>query len=256
MSGVNAMDEREVRKFLEAVKGGSLTVESAVERLKKLPYEDLGFAKIDHHRSLRQGFPEVIFARKKTPKQVADIVRGMLRAKTSHNILITRADKKIFSAVKKIARAAKFHELSGAVTISRSNTHHGKGFILVVTAGTSDIPVAEEALVTAQMMGHHAEAIYDVGVAGLHRLLEHRKKLTEARVIICVAGMEGALPSVVAGLVSAPVIAVPTSTGYGSSFGGLTALLAMLNSCSSNVSVVNIDNGFGAGCVAGVINRL
>ncbi len=250
------MDEREVRKFLEAVKGGSLTVESAVERLKKLPYEDLGFAKIDHHRSLRQGFPEVIFARKKTPKQVADIVRGMLRAKTSHNILITRADKKIFSAVKKIARTAKFHELSGTITVSRSNTNRGKGFILVVTAGTSDIPVAEEALVTAQMMGHHAEAIYDVGVAGLHRLLEHRKKLTEARVIICVAGMEGALPSVVAGLVSAPVIAVPTSTGYGSSFGGLTALLAMLNSCSSNVSVVNIDNGFGAGCVAGVINRL
>jgi pyridinium-3,5-biscarboxylic acid mononucleotide synthase len=250
------MDEGEIRKFLEAVKGGALTVESAVQRLKKLPYEDLGFAKIDHHRSLRQGFPEVIFARKKTPKQVADIVRGMLRAKASHNILVTRADKNIFAAVKRIARSAKFHELSGAVTISRSNHNYGKGFILVVTAGTSDIPVAEEALVTAQMMGHHAEAIYDVGVAGLHRLLEHRQKLTEARVIICVAGMEGALPSVVAGLVSAPVIAVPTSTGYGSSFGGLTALLAMLNSCSSNVSVVNIDNGFGAGCVAGVINRL
>ncbi|MGA7626146.1 MAG: nickel pincer cofactor biosynthesis protein LarB [Candidatus Acidiferrales bacterium] len=250
------MDEGEIRKFLEAVKGGALTVESAVQRLKKLPYEDLGFAKIDHHRSLRQGFPEVIFARKKTPKQVADIVRGMLRAKASHNILVTRADKNIFAAVKRIARSAKFHELSGAITISRSNHNYGKGFILVVTAGTSDIPVAEEALVTAQMMGHHAEAIYDVGVAGLHRLLEHRQKLTEARVIICVAGMEGALPSVVAGLVSAPVIAVPTSTGYGSSFGGLTALLAMLNSCSSNVSVVNIDNGFGAGCVAGVINRL
>jgi pyridinium-3,5-biscarboxylic acid mononucleotide synthase len=250
------MDESEVRKFLQTVKAGGLSVENAVERLKQLPYEDLGFAKIDHHRSLRQGFPEVIFARKKTPKQVADIVRGMLRAKTSHNILITRADKKIFAAVKKIARAAKFHELSGAITISRSNHNRGKGFILVVTAGTSDIPVAEEALVTAQMMGHHAEAIYDVGVAGLHRLLKHREKLTQARVIICVAGMEGALPSVVAGLVSAPVIAVPTSTGYGSSFGGLTALLAMLNSCSSNVSVVNIDNGFGAGCVAGVINRL
>ncbi|MGA7920672.1 MAG: nickel pincer cofactor biosynthesis protein LarB [Candidatus Acidiferrales bacterium] len=250
------MDEGEIRKFLEAVKGGALTVESAVQRLKKLPYEDLGFAKIDHHRSLRQGFPEVIFARKKTPKQVADIVRGMLRAKASHNILVTRADKNIFAAVKRIARSAKFYELSGAITISRSNHNDGKGFILVVTAGTSDIPVAEEALVTAQMMGHHAEAIYDVGVAGLHRLLEHRQKLTEARVIICVAGMEGALPSVVAGLVSAPVIAVPTSTGYGSSFGGLTALLAMLNSCSSNVSVVNIDNGFGAGCVAGVINRL
>ena len=254
--GESTMDEREVRKFLEAVKGGTITVEGAVERLRQLPYEDLGFAKIDHHRSLRQGFPEVIFARKKSPTQVAGIVRGMLRAKTSHNILITRADKNIFAAVKKVARSAKFHELSGAITVERSRANHGKGLILVVTAGTSDIPVAEEALVTAQMMGHRAEAIYDVGVAGLHRLLEHRKKLIEARVIVCVAGMEGALPSVVAGLVSAPVIAVPTSTGYGSSFGGLTALLAMLNSCASNVSVVNIDNGFGAGCVAGVINRL
>jgi NCAIR mutase (PurE)-related protein len=158
--------------------------------------------------------------------------------------------------VKKLARVARFHELSGAITISRSTADHGKGSILVVTAGTSDIPVAEEALVTAQIMGNRAEAIYDVGVAGLHRLLEHRKKLAAARVIVCVAGMEGALPSVVAGLVAAPVIAVPTSTGYGSSFGGLTALLAMLNSCASNVSVVNIDNGFGAGCVASVINRL
>jgi NCAIR mutase (PurE)-related protein len=185
-----------------------------------------------------------------------EIARGMLHAKASHNILITRADKKIFAAVKKLARAARFHELSGAITISRSQANQGKGLILVVTAGTSDIPVAEEALVTAQIMGNRAEAIYDVGVAGLHRLLEHRKKLAAARVIICVAGMEGALPSVVAGLVAAPVIAVPTSTGYGSSFGGLTALLAMLNSCASNVSVVNIDNGFGAGCVASVINRL
>lgn len=250
------MNEREVRKFLEAVKTGAVKIDAAVERLRQLPYEDLGFAKIDHHRSIRQGFPEVIFARKKTPKQVKEIVRGMLRAKASHNILITHGDRKIFAAVKTVAKTAQFHELSGAITVERSRAVHGKGLILVVTAGTSDIPVAEEALVTARMMGHHAEAIYDVGVAGLHRLLEHRKQLTEARVIICVAGMEGALPSVVAGLVAAPVVAVPTSTGYGSSFGGLTALLAMLNSCSSNVSVVNIDNGFGAGCVAGVINRL
>jgi pyridinium-3,5-biscarboxylic acid mononucleotide synthase len=250
------MDERDVRRFLEAVKRGSLPVERAVEQLRQWPYEDLGFAKIDHHRTLRQGFPEVIFARKKTAKQVAEIVRGMLRAKASHNILITRADKEILAAVKKVARAAQFHELSGAITIARGQAEQGKGSILVVTAGTSDIPVAEEALVTAQIMGNRAEAIYDVGVAGLHRLLEHRKKLVAARVIICVAGMEGALPSVVAGFVAAPVIAVPTSTGYGSSFGGLTALLAMLNSCASNVSVVNIDNGFGAGCVASVINRL
>jgi NCAIR mutase (PurE)-related protein len=250
------MNETELRKFLEAVKRGTVPVDAAVKKLKQLPYEDIGFAKIDHHRSIRQGFPEVIFARRKTARQVKEIVRGMLRAKSSHNILITHGDRKIFTAVKSIARTAKFHELCGAITIERSRAIHGKGLILVVTAGTSDIPVAEEALVTARMMGHHAEAIYDVGVAGLHRLLEHRQQLTEARVIICVAGMEGALPSVVAGLVSAPVIAVPTSTGYGSSFGGLTALLAMLNSCSSNVSVVNIDNGFGAGCVAGVINRL
>jgi pyridinium-3,5-biscarboxylic acid mononucleotide synthase len=250
------MDERDVRKFLAEVRSGKLTLEAAVERLRGLPYEDLGFAKIDHHRTLRQGYPEVIFARGKTPKQVSEIARRMLRAKASHNILITRADKKIFARVKKIARAAKFHPLSGAIAIQRSRVMNGKGLILVVTAGTSDIPVAEEAVVTAETMGNRVEAVYDVGVAGLHRLLEHRKKLTEARVIVCVAGMEGALPSVVAGLVAVPVIAVPTSTGYGSSFGGLAALLGMLNSCASNVSVVNIDNGFGAGCVASVINRL
>jgi NCAIR mutase (PurE)-related protein len=250
------MDERDIRNLLEAVKRGKLTVEGSLAKLRQLPYEDLGFAKIDHHRALRQGYPEVIFARGKTVKQVAEIVRGMLRASGSHNILITRANRKIFTAVKRLSRAARFHPLSGAIAIQRSRANHGKGLILIVTAGTSDIPVAEEALVTAQTMGNRAEAIYDVGVAGLHRLLEHRSKLAEARVIICVAGMEGALPSVVAGMVAAPVVAVPTSTGYGSSFGGLTALLAMLNSCASNVSVVNIDNGFGAGCVASVINRL
>jgi NCAIR mutase (PurE)-related protein len=250
------MDERDIRNLLEAVKRGKLTIEGSLEKLRQLPYEDLGFAKIDHHRALRQGYPEVIFARGKTVKQVAEITRGMLRAKGSSNILITRANRKMFAAVKRIVRKAQFYPLSGAIAIERSSTNHGKGLILVVTAGTSDIPVAEEALVTAQTLGNRAEAIYDVGVAGLHRLLEHRAKLAEARVIICVAGMEGALPSVVAGMVAAPVIAVPTSTGYGSSFGGLTALLAMLNSCASNVSVVNIDNGFGAGCVASVINKL
>jgi pyridinium-3,5-biscarboxylic acid mononucleotide synthase len=266
------MDEHDVRKFLEAVQRGQVTLESALDRLRQLPYEDLGFAKIDHHRALRQGYPEVVFARGKTPRQVAEIVRGMLRASASHNILITRADRKIFAAVKRMVRpaarrhpprgklggsaTAEFHELSGAIVIERSRAVHGKGLILVVTAGTSDIPVAEEALVTARTMGNRAEAIYDVGVAGLHRLIEHRQKLAEARVIVCVAGMEGALPSVVAGMVAAPVIAVPTSVGYGSSFGGLSALFAMLNSCASNVSVVNIDNGFGAGCVASVINRV
>ncbi|HKS79915.1 MAG TPA: nickel pincer cofactor biosynthesis protein LarB [Candidatus Acidoferrales bacterium] len=249
------MHEDDVRKLLDAVKSGKLSLDAAVERLRSLPFEDLGFAKIDHHRSLRQGHPEVVYARGKTPKQVAGIVSGMLRAGSTNNILVTRADRKIFSAVKRLARAAEFHELSGAITIERSRAIHGKGQILVVTAGTSDIPVAEEALVTALSFGNRAEAIYDVGVAGLHRLLGHREKLAAARVIICVAGMEGALPSVVAGLVAAPVIAVPTSTGYGSSFGGLAALFAMLNSCSSNVTVVNIDNGFGAACVASAINR-
>jgi NCAIR mutase (PurE)-related protein len=257
------MDERDIRKWLENVRRGQVTIDSAIEQLRHLPYEDLGFAKIDHHRTLRQGYPEVIYGRGKTPQQVTDIVRGMLRANASHNILITRADRKMLAAVKRLARRGSglraeqitFHELSGAIAIERTRTIHGKGLIVIVTAGTSDIPVAEEALVTARMMGNRAEAVYDVGVAGLHRLLEYRKKLAEARVIICVAGMEGALPSVVAGMVAAPVIAVPTSTGYGSGFGGFAALLAMLNSCASNVSVVNIDNGFGAGCVASVINR-
>jgi len=254
------MNSEELLKLLKSLEQGKLTPETAFERLKHLPFEDIGFAKVDHHRAIRQGYAEVVFGKGKTPTQVAEIVRAMLRAKASHNILITRANKKTFAAVKPAARAAKlraeFHELSGTISIERSRKIQGKGLILVVTAGTSDIPVAEEALVTARSMGNRAEAIYDVGVAGLHRLLEHRDKLAEARVIVCVAGMEGALPSVVAGLVSAPVIAVPTSTGYGSSFGGLTALLAMLNSCASNVSVVNIDNGFGAGCVASVINKL
>jgi NCAIR mutase (PurE)-related protein len=255
------MNQSELLKILEAVKSGDLAPDQAVERLKHLPFEDLGFAKVDHHRALRQGFAEVILGKGKTPQQVAEIVRAMLRKKDSrHNILVTRAQKKIFAAVKrasgKNARHAKFHELSGAITIERNAEITGKGTILVVSAGTSDIPVAEEALLTARMMGNRAEHLYDVGVAGIHRLLEHREKLTQARVIICVAGMEGALPSVVGGLVSFPVIAVPTSVGYGASFGGVAALLGMLNSCASNVTVVNIDNGFGAACVASCINRL
>src|SRR5258708_4227674 len=255
------MNKSEVRKSLECVKAGELAPDKAIERLKHLPFEDLGFAKVDHHRALRQGFAEVVLGKGKTPQQVAEIVRAMLRMKDSrHNILVTRADKKIFAAVKraggKDARYAKFHELSGAITVEHSTEVTGKGAILAVSAGTSDIPVAEEALLTARMMGNRAECLYDVGVAGIHRLLEHREKLTQARVIICVAGMEGALPSVVGGLVAVPVIAVPTSVGYGASFGGVAALLGMLNSCSSNVTVVNIDNGFGAACVASCINRL
>src|SRR3984893_4890826 len=254
------MDESDIRNLLEAVKRGQQTIDSTVAKLRRLPYEDLGFAKVDHHRGLRQGYAEVVFARGNTPKQMTEIVRAMLRAKASNHIVCRGESKKIMAAVKPAARGAKlraeFHELSGTISIERSRKMQGKGLILVVTAGTSDIPVAEEALVTARSMGNRVEAVYDVGIAGLHRLLEHRQKLVQARVIVCVAGMEGALPSVVAGMVAAPVIAVPTSTGYGSSFGGLTALLAMLNSCASNVSVVNIDNGFGAGCVASVINRV
>ncbi len=251
------MDEHDIRRLLDAVRAGRLTSARALERLKHLPFEDLGFAKIDHHRALRQGYAEVVFSRGKTPAQVAQIVRRMLRPEASrHSILITKADRRVFAAVRRVSRTAKFYPLSGAVAIRRNHEISGKGTILVVSAGTSDIPVAEEALVTAETMGNCVEALYDVGVAGLHRLMKHREKLATARIIICVAGMEGALPSVVAGLVGVPVIAVPTSTGYGASFGGLTALLAMLNSCASNVSVVNIDNGFGAGCVASVINRL
>ena len=251
------MREGDIRGLLGRVKSGGLTVEQALERLRDLPFEDLGFAKIDHHRGLRQGFAEVIFGRGKTPEQVAAIVRGMLRQKIAkNNILITRADRGMYQAVRRLSSKAKFHPLSGAIVVPRGGGISGKGTILVVSAGTSDIPVAEEALVSAQALGNRATAIYDVGVAGLHRLLESRKEMTEARVIICVAGMEGALASVVGGLVSVPVIAVPTSVGYGASFGGLAALLAMLNSCASNVSVVNIDNGFGAACVASCINRL
>jgi len=251
------MTEKHLRELLESVRSGKLSSEQAVERLKHLPFEDLGFAKVDHHRALRQGYAEVIFGKGKTPPQVAEIVRAMLRQKASRqNILITRADTKMFAAVKRVSRAAKFHALSGVITVERTREITGKGMILVVSAGTSDIPVAQEALLTAQMMGNRAEHLYDVGVAGIHRLLDHRGKLAEARVIVCVAGMEGALPSVVGGLVAVPVIAVPTSVGYGASFGGVAALLGMLNSCASNVTVVNIDNGFGAARVATCINRL
>ena len=244
-----------MQELLEKVRRGRLSVPRALTRLRHLPFEDIGFAKIDHHRGVRQGFAEVVLARGKTSRQITGIVGGMLRPASKHNILITRADAGIFRAVRRLTRQARYHELSGAISIRRNSRRTGRGTILVVTAGTSDIPVAEEAAVTAEIMGNAVESIYDVGVAGLHRLLHHRRELESARIIICVAGMEGALPSVVAGLVGAPVVAVPTSTGYGASFGGLAALLAMLNSCASNTCVVNIDNGFGAGCVASAMNR-
>jgi NCAIR mutase (PurE)-related protein len=248
------MTEKEIRRLLEAVGSGKLRPAAALERLRRLPFEDLGFAKIDHHRSLRQGYAEVIYAPGKRPEQVVAIVRRMARNK--HNILITRGDRKLYNRVKRVARAARFHELSGAISIQKTKEIVGKGLVLVVSAGTADIPVAEEALVTAEMMGNCVASLYDVGVAGLHRLMGHTDKLAKARVIICVAGMEGALPSVVGGLVRVPVLAVPTSVGYGASLQGVAALLGMLNSCASNVAVVNIDNGFGAGCLASVINRL
>jgi NCAIR mutase (PurE)-related protein len=255
------MTESDLLKLLEEVRKGSLAPAKAVDRLKNLPFEDLDFAKVDHHRALRQGFAEVVFGKGKTAAQVAEIVKALLARKPGRqNILVTRADPKIFAAVKRIAvadrRAMKFHPLSRAITIERNTEISGKGTIVVVSAGTSDIPVAEEALLTARLMGNHVEHLYDVGVAGIHRLLKHSEQLMKARVIICVAGMEGALPSVVGGLVAVPVIAVPTSVGYGASFGGVAALLGMLNSCASNVTVVNIDNGFGAARVASCINRL
>jgi len=250
------MNKQDIERLLEDVRAHKLSVARAVEQLRHMPFEDLGFAKIDHHRGLRQGFAEVIYAKGKTPRQVVAIARGLLRPRTNHNVLITRADSSVFRAVRRLNRAAEFHPPSGAITIRRNNDISGNGTILVVAAGTSDIPVAEEAAVTAEIMGNKVDTIYDIGVAGLHRLLHHRETIAAARVIVCVAGMEGALVSVIAGLVSAPVIAVPTSVGYGASFGGLAALLAMLNSCASNVSVVNIDNGFGGGFVASTVNRL
>ena len=219
-----------------------------------MPFEDLGFAKVDHHRALRAGMPEVILGEGKTPAQVAAIFSKL--AQHGGNILATRANEKQFSAVKKKVRKAEYRELARAIVLQRDQTKYGKGIIAVVSAGTSDVPVAEEAVVTAEVMGNEVEHFYDVGVAGIHRLLANREALTKARVVVVCAGMEGALPSVVGGLVGVPVIAVPTSIGYGSSFKGLAALLGMLNSCASNVSVVNIDNGFGAGYIASLINRL
>jgi pyridinium-3,5-biscarboxylic acid mononucleotide synthase len=240
--------------MLRRVRQGKLGVEEALDKLRDLPYEDLGYAKIDHHRPLRHGLPEVIFARGKSPAQVEGVVRGMLKQR--HNILITRGDEPLFERIQKLDQRAEFHPLSGAIAIRRDRKIRGKGKVLVVTAGTSDIPVAEEALVTAEVMGNSVQSLFDVGVAGLHRLLGESRHLHAARVVIVAAGMEGALPSVVGGLVSAPVIAVPTSVGYGASFRGLAALLGMMNSCSPNVAVVNIDNGFGAGYIASMINRL
>jgi NCAIR mutase (PurE)-related protein len=253
------MDRAAIEALLKEVSEGRTDVAQALKRLGNLPYEDLGFAKLDHHRLLRTGMPEVIFAAGKTDAQVASIFARMSQA--GGNVLATRASREAFEAVRaqepkdKEPRAV-FHELARAITLTQAPTVPGKGTIGVVCAGTSDLPVAEEAVVTARLMGNTVELIADVGVAGIHRLLAQRDSLRSARVLIVCAGMEGALPTVVGGLVNAPVLAVPTSVGYGASFGGIAALLGMLNTCSPNVSVVNIDNGFGAACMASLINHM
>lgn len=248
------MNQDHLRALLEQVRSGETPIESALDRMRHLPFEDLGYAKLDHHRALRHGLTEVIFGQGKTPGQVAAISARLLEK--SANLLITRADKAMAAELNLHRPEAEYFPLSGAIRVWGDRTIRGKGKIAVVCAGTSDIPVAEEAQITAEVMGNEVDCIQDVGVAGIHRLIANSDRLMEARVIVVCAGMEGALPSAVGGMVSVPVIAVPTSVGYGASFHGLAALLGMLNSCASNVTVVNIDNGFGAGYVASLINRL
>jgi NCAIR mutase (PurE)-related protein len=248
------MDQDQLRGLLEEVRSGAMDVDAALDRVRHLPFEDLGYAKLDHHRALRHGITEVIFGKGKTPEQILAIAEKLLEK--SANLLITRTDEHVAARLKNSFPEAEYFPRSCAISVRRDRTIHGKGKLAVVCAGTSDIPVAEEAQVTAEVMGNEVDAIHDIGIAGIHRLMAHSARLCEARVVVVAAGMEGALPSAVGGLVSVPVIAVPTSIGYGASFNGLAALLGMLNSCSSNVSVVNIDNGFGAGYVASLINRL
>jgi pyridinium-3,5-biscarboxylic acid mononucleotide synthase len=252
------MTPNEIRALLERLGRGELDLDGAVSELvgryRAQPFEDLGFARVDHHRATRQGFPEVVLGLGKSPGQVAAIA-GRIVAR-GHSLLVTRADPAMFEAVRAAVPSAGYHELARAITLAKDDVARGRGTVLVAAAGTSDLPVAEEAAVTAEVMGNAVDRLYDVGVAGLHRLLREHERLAAARVIVVVAGMEGALPSVVAGLVGVPVVAVPTSVGYGASFGGLAALLGMLNSCANGVSVVNIDNGFGGGCIASQINHL
>lgn len=248
------MDRSQIEALLNDVSAGSTSVAAALERLRNLPFEDLGFAKLDHHRALRTGMPEVIFAESKTPAQAAAIFARM--AKAGGNVLATRASREVYETVIGAEPRAEFNETARAITLKQSDAPAGKGIVGVICAGTSDLPVAEEAAVTARLMGNTVELVADVGVAGIHRLLAQQKMLQSARVLIVCAGMEGALPTVVGGLVNAPVIAVPTSVGYGASLGGIAALLGMLNTCAPNVSVVNIDNGFGAACIASLINHM
>ncbi|HWI54500.1 MAG TPA: nickel pincer cofactor biosynthesis protein LarB [Desulfobacteria bacterium] len=248
------MDREFLENLLGKVKQGTLEITEAVDCLRRLPFEDLGYAKIDHHRSLRTGFPEVVFCQGKQPIQVAEIVERLLTK--TNNILATRAGADIYEAVLQKCPNAKYHDLARCITVENNSGQKFNSPILVISAGTADLPVAEEAAVTAEIMGNTVNRLYDVGVAGIHRLFYHKTLLDEAAVIIVVAGMEGALASVVGGLVDVPVVAVPTSIGYGTGMGGIAALLAMLNSCASGLSVVNIDNGFGAAAMAASIIRL
>lgn len=247
------MRENDLKSLLESVKAGKTDVAAALRQLKELPFTDLGFAKLDSHRSIRKGFPEVVYAPGKTKKQIVSIVNNRLQ--DEEPIVITRADEGVFETVQKQVPGAVFHEDAGLIVIAKGEPPATTGLVAVVTAGTTDIPVAEEAAIVAGLMGANVERVFDVGVAGAHRLFAHQELLHEARVIVAAAGMEGALPSLIGGIVSCPVIAVPTSVGYGASFGGITALLSMLNSCAPGIAVVNIDNGFGAGYLAGIINR-
>ena len=248
------MNQQELEKLLEQVKSGEVSIDEASEQIKRLPFDDLGFAKVDHHRALRVGYPEVIYCENKAPEHLRGIVQNMLDR--GSNVLATRASKEAYETIKEIAPDAEYHELARIVTVKRNEIPMVPGTILVATAGTADIPVAEEAAITAEALGNEVVRLYDVGVAGLHRLLARMDIIRSANVVICVAGMEGALASVVGGLIDKPLIAVPTSVGYGSSFHGLSALLTMLNSCASGVGVVNIDNGFGAAYLASNINRI
>jgi NCAIR mutase (PurE)-related protein len=247
------MDPKSLRRLLAQVRSGALSPRAAEKRLKNLPYEDLGFAKVDHHRALRRGFPEAVFGAGKTPEQIAAIVDAIVGR--GQGVLVTRTTEAVHDFVSRRQKRARFHAAARCLTVEGARRARLPGRVAVVCAGTSDVPVAEEAAVTAEFHGARVDRVYDVGVAGLHRLLDRADTLRRARVVIVAAGMEGALPSVVGGLVDAPVIAVPTSIGYGASFGGLAALLAMLNSCSSGVCVVNIDNGFGAGYLGCLILR-
>lgn len=252
------MTRQQLRALLEEVRTGATDADTAQERLlqflRQKPFEDLGFARVDHHRATRQGFPEVVFGQGKTPAQIAAIAGRIVAAR--HSLLVTRTTPEAYAAVSATVPEATFHECARCITRDAGGTPRGRGTILIVSAGTADLPVADEAAVTAELMGNDVDRLSDVGVAGLHRLLSAHARLTAARIIIVAAGMEGALPSVVAGLVDVPVIAVPTSVGYGANFGGLTALLGMLNSCATGISVVNIDNGFGAAALASSINHL